>query len=123
MQGDRLTRRSMLQGAGAILSANALRKRLDAAEPPSAVMTRLSGYMSEAREHALPDEVVEKTKHHILDTLAAMVSGSDLPPGRLAIQFARAHSGDKTAAVAGSHVTCGAIEAALVNGMLAHSDD
>jgi len=34
--------------------------------------------------------VVERTKHHILDTLAAMISGSRLPPGRLAIQFARA---------------------------------
>lgn len=123
MSGDRLTRRSVLQGAGAILAANTFRKQLDAAAPPSAVMARLSGYMSEAREHPLPDEVIEKTKHHVLDTLAAMVSGSGLPPGRLAIQFARAHSGDKIATVAGSNVTCGAIEAALVNGMLAHSDE
>jgi 2-methylcitrate dehydratase PrpD len=123
MSGDRLTRRSVLQSAGTILAANTFRGQLDAAEPPSAVMARLSSYMSEAREHALPDEVIEKTKHHVLDTLAAMVSGSDLPPGRLAIQFARAHTGDKIATVAGSNVVCGAIEAALVNGMLAHSDE
>ena len=40
--------------------------------------------MSEAGDRALPDNVVEKAKHHILDTFAAMVSGSELPPGRAA---------------------------------------
>src|SRR5438094_7119625 len=63
------------------------------------------------------------TKHVILDTVAAMVSGSDLPPGRFAIQFARVYRGDKVATVAGSNVVCGPIEAALANGMLAHSDE
>jgi len=86
-------------------------------------MLRLSSYMAEARERVLPAEVIEKTKHHILDTLAAMISGSRLPPGRLAIQFARAYSGEKIAIVAGSDVVCGPMEAALANGMLAHSDE
>src|SRR2546430_5100191 len=35
----------------------------------SSVMERLSTYMSEARSRALPEEVVEKTKQHVLDTL------------------------------------------------------
>src|SRR3989442_2027907 len=52
-----------------------------------------------------------------------MVSGSELPPGRFAIQFARAYGGDKVATVAGANVVCGPIEAALANGMLAHSDE
>jgi 2-methylcitrate dehydratase PrpD len=86
-------------------------------------MAALSTYMSEARGRALPDEVVEKAKHHILDTFAAMVSGSELVPGRQAIKFARAYGGEKVAAVAGSSVLCGPIEAALANGMLAHSDE
>jgi len=86
-------------------------------------MMRLSGYMSEAAGRALPEEVAEKTRHHILDTLAAMVSGADLPPGRIAMKFAQAHQGEKTATVVGSGLLCGAIEAALVNGMLAHSDE
>jgi len=86
-------------------------------------MTRLSTYMAEAGTHALPAAVAEKTKHHILDTLAAMVSGSQLGPGRLGIQFARAHAGEKVATVAASNVLCGAMEAALANGMLAHSDE
>jgi 2-methylcitrate dehydratase PrpD len=46
-----------------------------------------------------------------------------LPPGRFAINFARAYKGDRVATVAGSNVLCGPIEAALANGMLAHSDE
>src|SRR5262245_32308068 len=53
--------------------------------PVSEVMTRLSTYMSQARERALPDEVVARAKRHTLDTFAAMVSGSELAPGRAAI--------------------------------------
>src|SRR5678816_2896257 len=87
------------------------------------IMTRLSTYMSEAASHALPAEVVEKTKHMILDTLAAMISGSELPPGKFAINFARAYKGDRVATVAGSNVLCGPIEAALANGMMAHADE
>lgn len=90
---------------------------------PSPAMTRLSSYMSEAASQPLPEEVAEKTKQHILDTFAAMVSGADLAPGRFAINFARAHSAEKTATVAASDVVCAAIEAAFSNAMLAHSDE
>jgi 2-methylcitrate dehydratase PrpD len=64
-----------------------------AAEAVSPVMARLSAYMSEARSRALPEQVLEKTKHHVLDTVAAMVSGAELPPGRAAIEFARGYGG------------------------------
>jgi len=89
----------------------------------SPIMTRLSTYMSEAAARGLPDGVVEKTKHMIVDTLAAMISGSELPPGRFAINFARAYKGDRIATVVGSNILCGPMEAALANGMLAHSDE
>ena len=49
-------------------------------------MAALSKYMSEARDRALPDAVIEEAKHHILDTFAAMVSGSELLPGREALK-------------------------------------
>ena len=98
-------------------------KRISAVEPPSPVMARLSSYMAEAKDRPLPPEAIEKTKQILLDTFAAMISGSELPPGRLAIQLARVHSGEKVATVAGSNVVCGPIEAALANGMLAHSDE
>jgi 2-methylcitrate dehydratase PrpD len=86
-------------------------------------MTKLSSYMSEAGGRPLPEEALDKTKQHILDTFAAMVSGSELAPGRFAIKFAREHSAEKVATVAASDVVCGAIEAAFANAMLAHSDE
>lgn len=115
-----VTRRDLLRGAGGFFAARALMR---AAEPASATMLKLSSYMADAAAHALPSDAVEKTKQMILDALAAMISGSELPPGRFAINFARLHSGEKTATIAGSNLTCGAIDAALVNGMLAHSDE
>ena len=86
-------------------------------------MEVLSSYMAEARNRALPDNVLRETKHHILDTLAAMVSGSELPPGKAAFEFARSYGGEKIATVVASQILCGPIEAALANGQLAHSDE
>ena len=74
------------------------------AEPPGPVMATLSAYMAAAAARTLPAEVVEATKHHILDTFAAMVSGSELPPGRAAIALARAVTGGTIGTVAGSRV-------------------
>jgi 2-methylcitrate dehydratase PrpD len=88
-----------------------------------AVMSALSAYMASARERPLPAVVIEKAKHHVLDTLAAMISGADLKPGRAAIDFARGYARAKIATVVGSDVSCGAIEAALANGVLAHADE
>jgi 2-methylcitrate dehydratase PrpD len=120
----KLTRRDLLQGTAAFGAAGALPWRAaKAATNGSSVIGTLSAYMSEAQRRALPSEVVEKAKHHILDTFAAMVSGSTLPPGRVALEFARAHSGEKIATVAACDVLCGPIEAAMANGMLAHSDE
>ena len=122
--GTNFTRRALLQRAGWITAAAAFPCAVDiAAEDVSPVMTALSNYMSEARNRELPDKVLQETKHHILDTIAAMVSGSELPPGRLAIQFARTYGGEKIATVVASNIVCGPIEAAFANGVLAHSDE
>jgi 2-methylcitrate dehydratase PrpD len=86
-------------------------------------MLKLSDYMSAAAKRPLPDEIVEKTQQHIVDTFAAMVSGADLPPGRFATGFARAHATERTATVAASDLVCGALEAAFANAMLAHADE
>ena len=86
-------------------------------------MPTLSEYMAQARSSPLPPEVIESAKEHILDTLAAMVSGTELPPARVALNFARLYGGQKTATVVGSDLLCGPIEAAFTNGMLAHSDE
>jgi hypothetical protein len=116
-----MNRRTALKQTAAFLAASGLRAAEQ--DPVSQVMTTLSTYMSGAADRALPAEVIEATKHHILDTFAAMISGADLPPGRIALLFARAQTGERTATVAGSDILCGPIEAALANGMLAHSDE
>jgi 2-methylcitrate dehydratase PrpD len=120
----KLNRRSVLIGAGcAMVAAACWPWPALAADTVSPVMAKLSGYMSEARGRALPGPVVEAVKHHVLDTVASMVSGAELPPGRAAIQFARAYGGEKVATVVCSNVVCGPIEAALANGVLAQADE
>ncbi len=122
--GTGLTRRRLVRNAAGVVASAAIAPGMaKAAQPVGPVMAELSAYMSNARGRALPDEVMEKTKHHLLDTLAAMISGSELPPGRAGIAFARAYGGDKIATVVGSRVLCGPIEAALANGMVAHADE
>jgi 2-methylcitrate dehydratase PrpD len=117
-------RRFLLAAGGAALGAAALPRPAPAqAVPVSPVMTRLSAYMAEAGERPLPEPVVEKAKHHILDTFAAMIAGAELPPAQAALKFARAYAGDPTATIAASRLTANPMEAAFVNGMLAHSDE
>ncbi len=118
-----MARRRLLQHAGWTIAAATLPSRVFAAGQISPVMAKLSAYMGEAGTRDLPDEVVEKAKHHILDTFAAMISGSDLPPARAALQFARDYAMDKTATIVASNMTTSPLEAALINGMLAHSDE
>jgi 2-methylcitrate dehydratase PrpD len=89
----------------------------------SPVMRRLSTYIATAPRRPLPSTVVEKTKHHILDTIAAMVSGSRLAPGIKAIAYVKALGGVNEAGVIGSKIATTAVNAALANGMLAHADE
>jgi 2-methylcitrate dehydratase PrpD len=49
------------------------------------IIDQLVDFMLAARDAALPGEVVQKAKNHLLDTLAAIVSGSQLTPGRLGL--------------------------------------
>jgi 2-methylcitrate dehydratase PrpD len=121
-----MRRRDLLKTAGGAMAGSLLPVEFAWAQSKpviSPLMTTLSTYMAEAARRPLPDPVVEKTKHMILDALAAAISGSELPPGKFAINFARTYGGDKISSVAGSNVVCGPIEAALANGMLAHSDE
>lgn len=128
-----LSRRSLFELAGLAVATAVFPPGTVMAEPfpsldstrhgVSPVMDKLSTYMSEASERGLPDEVTEKTKAHILDTVAAMISGSELTPGRAALQFAGAYGGKEVATVVASKIVCGPIEAALTNGVLAHADE
>jgi 2-methylcitrate dehydratase PrpD len=86
-------------------------------------MGALSTYMSAARSKALPEDVIEQAKYHLLDTIAAMVSGSELPPGQAAQRYIREHGGSGAVTVAGSPLTAAPIDAALANGVMAHADE
>jgi len=57
------------------------------------IIDRLSGYVAASGETELSPEVVRKAKHHILDTLGAIVCGSNLKPGLLAKRFVAAQGG------------------------------
>lgn len=128
-----LSRRKLLELAGIAAATAALPPRAVIANPSpsmdkagqgvSPVMDKLSTYMSEASTRELPEQVTEKTKQHILDTVAAMISGSQLTSGRAALLFAGAYGGKEVATVLASKIVCGPIEAALANGVLAHADE
>jgi 2-methylcitrate dehydratase PrpD len=119
----RLSRRTLIARGALATGALVLPSIRLRAQTVSPVMSRLSSYMAAAKDRPLPPDVVEKTKYHILDTFAAMLSGSELPPGRVALVLARAQAGRPSSTVVGSNILTGPIDAALVNGLLAHSDE
>ncbi|MDP1991918.1 MAG: hypothetical protein Q8K00_12955 [Syntrophales bacterium] len=57
------------------------------------IIGRLSAYVAVSGETELPREVIHKAKHHILDTLGAIVCGSNLKPGLLAKRFVAEQGG------------------------------
>jgi 2-methylcitrate dehydratase PrpD len=138
-----LTRRGLLQNASLAIAAAAMAPKSAAAaasrgmekkarprmpvaaqtQEISSTMDRLSAYMSGARTRSLPEPVLERAEHHTLDTIAAMISGAELPPGRAAIQFASDYGGAQGATVPASTVLFGPMEAALVNGVMAHANE
>jgi 2-methylcitrate dehydratase PrpD len=89
----------------------------------SAPTLALSAYIADCGARALPAAVVEKAEYHILDTLAAMISGGRLLPGEKAIGFVTGLGGVREASVPGSRIVTSAINAALAGGMLAHADE
>ncbi|MGB9325360.1 MAG: MmgE/PrpD family protein [Pseudolabrys sp.] len=86
-------------------------------------MKTLSVYMSAAGNRVLPAEAAEQAKHHLLDTLSSMISGSELPPGQAALRYIGSHAGKGAATIVGSAVTATPIDAALANGVMAHADE
>ena len=87
------------------------------------VTGQLARYMAEAQNRRLAPHVAREAKHRILDTLAAMVSGSHLQAGEMAIRFARAQGGVAEATVLTTDIRTSAVNAALANGMFAHADE
>ena len=87
------------------------------------IIESLIDYMLAAREVKLPSEVIQKGKSHLLDSLAAIVSGSTLKPGKLGLQHARQQAGSPDCTVLGSNCKTTPVLAAFANGMSAHADE
>ena len=83
----------------------------------------LTSYIQDAVNRPLAADVSARTRQHLLDTIAAMVSGAHLIAGRAAIAFVKTQGGPPQAHVVGSSVITTAINAACTNGMLAHADE
>lgn len=84
---------------------------------------RLSTYIAGVLGQPFPPAVTEKARQHILDTLAAMISGTSLPPGKFAIAYIASLGGVRQASVVGTRLLTSCVHAALANGMLAHADE
>src|SRR5258708_4987256 len=117
--GSLLARRSQSPRRGPSLAPTLSAK----ASGPAPTMSALRAYMSAAGTRALPAEITEHAKSHLLDTLASMISGSELAPGQAAQRYIRERGAKGAATVAGFALTAAPIDAALANGVLAHSDE
>jgi 2-methylcitrate dehydratase PrpD len=91
--------------------------------PISAVTTQLADYVAATLGRDLPPAVMAKTKLHVLDTIAAIVSGSRLKPGELAARYVDSLGGKPQATVIGTRIVTSSVNAALANGMAAHGDE
>ena len=91
--------------------------------PNRSVTPDLIRYMAQAATAPVPPQVLAKAKNHILDTLAAMISGTTIKPGKFALSYIAQQGGNPEAQVVGSQIVTSAINAAMANGMLAHSDE
>lgn len=129
-----LTRRDILQRAGFIaaaalstgdhaLAGPSIGQAASKASTGADVTGRVARYMVQARDLNLSPKVARATTHRILDTLGAMVSGSHLKPGEMAIRYVRAQGGVAEASVLTTDITTSAVNAALANGMFAHADE
>jgi 2-methylcitrate dehydratase PrpD len=89
----------------------------------SELTVTLAAYIAGALDRDLPQEVAMKAKLHLLDTIAATVSGSRLKAGRLAAGYVERLGGTPRATIAGTSLRSSAVNAAFANGMSAHADE
>ena len=84
---------------------------------------QLSEYVASALKKPLPPEVAARAKLHLIDTFAAMISGSRLVPGAQAQRYVSKITAKKEAGVMGTRILTSANYAALANGMCGHADE
>jgi 2-methylcitrate dehydratase PrpD len=90
---------------------------------PADTTARLAHHIAQSPARPLPPEVMHKAALHLLDTIAAMVSGTQLAAGAKALAFATASASGSESLVIGTQLLVSAPLAAMANGMLAHADE
>ena len=120
-----MKRRDFLGGASlvplSVLLPTAVARAEDTILSPE--MLTLSSYMGSAMSRALTSEALEQTKLHVIDTFAAIVSGSELLPGQAAMRYIKLHGSKGSQTVMASRFTAGPADAAMANGVMGHADE
>jgi len=93
------------------------------AQPLSEEITRLSAMIAGAIDRPLPDDVARKTRLHVLDSMAAIISGTALAAGVQGARFAASTGGLEEALAVGARALLPAAQAAFANAMAAHADE
>jgi 2-methylcitrate dehydratase PrpD len=131
------TRRWLINAGGAAILSSALPTTTASAQtaaapaaaaettaaPVSATTAAFADHVAKALDRELPADVISHTKLHVLDTFAAMVSGSRLKAGGLAARYVDSLGGKPQAMVIGTPIVTSSVHAALANGMAAHADE
>lgn len=92
----------------------------------SSVTGIVASRLAEAARATFPPEALEAAELHILDTVAAILSGSTLPAGLSILAYAKRcpRLGENEGAhVVGTQLRPDHVTAARINGMLAHADE
>jgi 2-methylcitrate dehydratase PrpD len=71
----------------------------------------------------LPTRLIDITHLHILDSLAAIISGSALDASKHGQQYVTGRPRSSEASICGTHFKTDVINATLANGMSAHADE
>jgi 2-methylcitrate dehydratase PrpD len=87
------------------------------------VTKQIAAYLSQAGAAELPDDVRTKASWHVLDTVAAGISGSRLHAGIRAYDYAAAAAHPGRSGLWGRGGSTDAVMAAFVNAMASHADE
>jgi len=87
------------------------------------ITTQVATYLAASTEAVPPPDVMERARLHLLDSLAAIVSGTRLKAGQRASAFIATQGGTAEACLPGTTIVTSAINAAFANAMAAHADE
>lgn len=96
---------------------------MDSGNPDSTLAEQVATFADAVRQHHVPDDVGSSVRRRILDILGLCVAAEDLATSAAVLSLVEAQGGASQAHVVGLPVPVPAAQAALANGVLAHSLD